>query len=633
MVARKTSTAPTRVWMFGARVAVESVAIVRDLAWRSNRYYNTMVEIERRRHARFVAIRRQHAPELAALEDEWERLDDEVAELLRATRGSRQEHWRSSGEKRRLLPGDVDARLRALDAAKRAASAAAKDHRVAFAALCDAPRAEYKRRATERADDGGPVIKGKSNAAVLTEMLNESEWHDAWKQIAISDRDAHAEMIAARAACSLPTGTYLQVEAAFQRARVDSAPRPPRFRRADDRVKLAIQMRARVTWSQLLLGSDARASVTRAPYDPRKQGNQSRMHVVRIDQSIPRSKRQSVDLVVKLHRQPPPNAVVKWVSIVGRRVGRRDVYEVQFTLEHPSFSDAKRPSGSRAPEHISIGWSAVDGGVRVARWSDGEVTVPNTILRQDSYAAAVRGTADALYHRALRLLRRWMRGGPHRLAAWHRMGRDRDRNQLRRVCGEYADFVLGDAHAVWKAWRTERLSRGEDLYAPTWLVRRWLRGALCRSEGSQGRGMTEQAQVAAFWLYAWARKDAHLCQLARDSKRRFEARRDAHYRQAAIRIATEFESVTVDRYSIASMKELPALTRPGDPPRDRAQHNAQAAAPGRFREILREAMGPRCTPCGRSGGESDAGTARKRKGKGSREGAVTVGDDAAAGEE
>ncbi|MCA9591534.1 MAG: hypothetical protein KC657_39835, partial [Myxococcales bacterium] len=62
------------------------------------------------------------------------------------------------------------------------------------------------------------------------------------------------------------------------------------------------------------------------------------MHVVRIDQSIPRGERQAVIVTAKLHRQPPVDAVVKWVSLVGRRVGQRDVYEVQVTMEHPSFA-------------------------------------------------------------------------------------------------------------------------------------------------------------------------------------------------------------------------------------------------------------------------------------------------------
>ena len=610
MAARKTSTAPTRVWKFGCRVAPESASLVHDLAWACSRYYNALVEIERRRHARFVAIRRSHAPELAELEDEWERLDDEAAELVREIKRSRQTHWRETGgEKTRAVPADAQARLDEIDREKRRVSAAAKEHRTAFAALCDGPRAEFKRRATERADGGGPRVKGAANAAVLAEMLGEPEWHPAWKEIAQSDDAAHRESIAAREACALPTGTYLQVEEAFQRARKDSSPRPPRFRRFDGRVKLSVQIRD-MTWSTM----GGRASCTRAPHDPRRGGDQSRMHVVRIDQSIPRGERQAVIVTAKLHRQPPVDAVVKWVSLVGRRVGQRDVYEVQVTMEHPSFAEAKRPAGSRAAEHIAIGWSRVADGVRVARWADGEVVVPTSILRQHEHAASVDGVADALYDRARRLLRRWMRSGPHRFTAWHRMGSDRARAMMRRACREYADWALGDAHGVWRSWKTDRLSRGEDLYAPAWLVRRWL----------ASHGVTGQVQAAAFWAYVWSRKDEHLCQLAVDSRRRFVARRDAYYRSEAIRIATEFSEVTVDKYSVAALRVLPELTMPGDPPRETAQHNAQAAAPGRFREILIEVMGSRCE---RSSGSEEPGTARKRKRSTSR--AVAVSDAAA----
>ena len=120
-------------------------------------------------------------------------------------------------------------------------------------------------------------------------------------------------------------------------------------------------------------------------------------------------------------------------------------------------------------------------------------------------------------------------------------------------------------------------------------------------------------QTAALWCYVWARKDEHLQQLAVDLKRRAEHMRDAHFRREAIRIATLYASVTVDGYKISALKALPPLTMPGDVPREQAQHNAQAAAPGRFREILREVMGPRCTPSERPGDPQKAGVARRRK--------------------
>jgi len=173
------------------------------------------------------------------------------------------------------------------------------------------------------------------------------------------------------------------------------------------------------------------------------------------------------------------------------------------------------------------------------------------------------------------------------------------------VCREYAAWACGEErlHALWQSWKADRKARGEDLYARPWLVRRWLARA----------GIEDQEAVVGFWAYCWVRKDEHLCQYAIDSQRRFENRRDALFRREAIRIATDYAEVTVDNYRISDMKELPVLTLPGDPPRDQAQHNAQAAAPGRFREILAEVMGPRCTPCERKGDAKTAGGARKRK--------------------
>ncbi len=216
----------------------------------------------------------------------------------------------------------------------------------------------------------------------------------------------------------------------------------------------------------------------------------------------------------------------------------------------------------------------------MAHWPGGEVVVPNEILSQHEHANSIESAADKAFEKAKKRLRLWMRGGPHRLTGWHWILRDRDRAALRRICIEYADYVLGDAHAVWCRWKKHRKERGLDLYEEPRALRRWL--------GS------DQQEAFAMWAYVWARKDAHLQQLVADSRRRFEHRREAFFRHAAIRVATEFSSITVDDYKISEMKELPEITLPGDIPRDRAQHNAQAAAPGRFREILREVMGPRC---------------------------------------
>ena len=45
MAARKTSTAPTRIWTCAAKLT--SWDGPREILWRSHRYYNALVEIER----------------------------------------------------------------------------------------------------------------------------------------------------------------------------------------------------------------------------------------------------------------------------------------------------------------------------------------------------------------------------------------------------------------------------------------------------------------------------------------------------------------------------------------------------------------------------------------------------------
>ena len=616
MPARKTSALPTRIWKFCARFAsAEDERRTFDLLRASNRYYNCLVEIEQARSRDWQAMRRRHAPELAAADDAWTALDDRVEAIYRDTKSERASIFREQGEKRRALPVEAQSKVEALTREKREVSAHAKAHRAAFAALLEPGREEAKRRSTERSGGGGPRTKSLANAAVLQEMLTEDRWSSAWKDSARVDEQAHAARIRARAACALPTGTYLGVEAAFERAKKDSLPRAPRFRSFRGEGKLQIQIKGDEV-AGLLAGSTA-CTIAPLPHDPTKKGDPTRMRVVRVDQSIPRGPRQAITVTAKFHREPPSDAAVKWVALLVRRVGSRTTLEVQLTMEHASFAEPKRPAGARKAEHVQIGWSTVPDGVRVAHWSDGEVVVPAGILDQHEHASSIKSAADLHFVAAKKLLRRVMRLGPHRITTWHRMLSDRQRESVRRTCSDFARWQWGETcgdfdrwqwgegriKEVWREWIVDRKSRGEDLYTSPRLMRPWL----------AKRGAGAAADVFAFWCWCWAAKDAHLVQYAIDSQRRFEHRRDAFMRSSAIRIATEFSSITVDNYNIAELKRLEPLTLAGTGSRDRAQHQLQAAAPGKFREILCEVMGPRCTPCERPGDGKKVGVARKGK--------------------
>jgi hypothetical protein len=159
--------------------------------------------------------------------------------------------------------------------------------------------------------------------------------------------------------------------------------------------------------------------------------------------------------------------------------------------------------------------------------------------------------------------------------------------------------VLGDVQKRWTTWRTRRKAKKLDLYATT----------------EELRFHMTPREAYAWWCFLWARKDAHLEQYAADMRRKFPNQRDALYRAEAIRIATEYASVTIDSYKIDELKKLDPITLPGEGVRDMAQSQLQDAAPGRFREILLDVMGPRCTPCKRPGMEEKTAPVRGKKSK------------------
>lgn len=598
---------PTRVWKFHARPLDERE--VNEWQRLTSRYYNNLIEIERSRLDRFTEIRRELASDLAALEDAYAAADDLKAKLIREQKRRRQAHWRATkGEKSLRLDADLASRIERADEEKKSASAAAKPLRKAFNARLKAPRAEYKERRTARAveltkGDGkpGPRTRERANAEVFEEMLADESIDEAWRRITESDARALAESKAARAACGLAPGTYLQVEDAVKQAVKMSSPRPPRHRRHDG--KIAIQLTGHVTFADLLRGT----SKLRLVSDPKPgRKGKSEEHLVaqiRVGSNPDRSPIW-LSASVRLHRRPPDDARVRWAWIVSRKRGERRRYELQLVLQHPSFGEPKRPPGVGHGGHVCLGWASVRAGVRVAHWPGGELIVPARMIERAQHAERLIGHADMHYEDVVRLLRRWQALGGSRLN-WARLARgERRRLWVRGLAERYAEHWLGrdGVRALWMQWRADRLAAGLDLHASMGGALPWLRG--------QGMAASPEVRLA-WWLWTWARKDRHLRQWAADARAGFENARDALFRESVIRLSTQYETLTIDSYSIAKLKELPAPLRvTGDVVIPVAQHHVQLVAPGRFREMLREVMGGRCEPRERSGDDLGPESAR-----------------------
>lgn len=565
MVARKVSSKPTRIWKFGARPPVEGADVLRDAMYRSVRYYNKLIEIERERRVRFDAIRAKYAPELSVLETEFLSVAQEIEGVFQAVKKERQERFSFEGKKSlEDLPPEAKARVTALKQRLKDISARAKPLRAAFNKRLIGPDSEWKRRASASVANSSPTAKGVANSEVLSAMLGED--HDpAWKEIRVSDDLALVAKKQARRECGLSSGTYLKVEESVARAVKDSLPLLPRFKRGDGSGRLVVQ--TKLTFSQLCTWRGKSIQL-------KQRDGQYWTACFAVGG-------RTVSIPFKMHRTPPADADVKWVWLKVFKRGDRYVYELQFTLEHESFGTPKRPPGVGDGGHIQLGWSQRDDGVAVAKWSGGDVVVPRSILDQGEHADLIGGYADKHFNDVKRVLKLWV-GGKN----WHLLRGDFRRKRIAEACKAFAMYRFGNAlRDLWAQWKTDRLAAGRDLFSWLRVASRWIRS----------RGYGAQEDRAAWWLYLWAMKERHMKGYALDSRRRFEARREAFFKAEAIRIATAVETVSVDSYSVAELKKLPDLVTSENRPNEKARYNLQLAAPGRFREVLLETMGSRCT--------------------------------------
>lgn len=575
-----------RVYRAHASPPVVGAAEVTEILRAGGRYYNALVEIERHRSERFNEIRRELAPELAAREDEYARLDDRAEELVRAIKQSRRTHWRKTSERTRTTPGDLEGELAKIQAEKRRVSAEATPLRRAFVERLAPDNDRYKTVVQARGAAGvGPRSKERINAEVLEEMVADPRTDPVWVRVRLSDAQALRERKVARSRCGLPPGTYLTIEDAVARAIKDSNPRPPRFRAARGGGRVAVQLH-KTTWADVIAGTSTFLRLRPNPI-PGRKGRSSEHFLA--DIRVGSNGRAPVwaTFPVRVHRQPPDDALVKWAWVTVWRVGERTHYELQFVLGHAAFDVSTRLAGVGDGGHIRIGWRQTETGVRVASWPAGELEVPTAMLARAQRVERLLSHADTHYNHVVRVLALFLRGRGMR---WDHLRPARARHQLRAVLVAWAEHHFGapGVKLLWKRWREERLAAGRDLFCAL------------READRALRTVSPEARLA-WWCYLWTRKDAHLRQWAADAQRRFENARDAHYRAAAIKLATTFETITIDNYSITDVRLRPKpVSLPGDEINETAQHNGQLAAPGRFREILLEVMGKRCTPCPRS---------------------------------
>lgn len=324
---------------------------VSDELWRSNRFWNQLVEIERQNSEQYRQIMAS-SESLRTISQDIEALETERMMVIEE-RSRRRSSVRS---KANADTGDLDERLDIIRDALRPLYAARKK-------LSMQARAELK--------------------PVLDEL----------------EIDRKAKVKLARQSSGLFWGNYNAVIDSFNVARSKTLKEGAqlRFRRFEGEGRLVNQIQGGMTVSTLMGGghSQVQLSITGRTHDGALTG------MLRVKAFVARDEKNKpvpryVSFPIHLHRPIPADAVIKVVAVHISRVAEKMRYAVTFTCRG---DDNLEPASGTGAAGCNLGWKSVKDGLRVATVvsSDGTVehlVLPNKWINRMSRVATLQGILD-----------------------------------------------------------------------------------------------------------------------------------------------------------------------------------------------------------------------------------------------
>lgn len=529
---RKTSTTPTKIWSFGALPPTSGAEGLSDQLFFGSRYYNTLIEIERRRREKFRLARSEAAPALGKLEEEWKKLDELLTAGIDALP--------KSGKGKKILTPDLTA---------------LKAQRAVVSAQMKAERERFK---------------------------NDTE---ALASIKLVDESAQLEVKAARAATDLYWGSYLLIEKQIEQARQSKL--DPRFRRFEGSGRVGVQLQGGLSLAELESGEDtrlrlvARSTPSKPPHSNPTRNPKAR-HEVHL--RIGSDGRQPIWAVlpVVLHREIPADAKIQWAWIKIKTVGGTRKYFLQLVMESETFSERSLPGAGVVA--VNLGWRAHDDGRRRVAYAvddsgvEQEFCIPAQIERDLSYAHGLRSARDLHFEEAKRAVGAFM--AIHDVPEWFKeetkhLWQWRSPKKLAKVSARLVSELLQGDDAVAR-WRAERLTAPKrDLFAPAAEVFAWL-----------GKW---DLKALAIYLQLWRNKNLHLWRWEDQLRARSLAHRNELFRVWSRRLADRYAEIRIEEFDLREMAKIPEPTEEGRPKVFRQAR--AAAAPGEFRSRLTEVGG------------------------------------------
>lgn len=559
-------TKQVRVYSYGVHVSSlseEHTNLVWDQLRKAHKYRNKLVEIERKRRDQYRALRATLSPELEALELEHARISGLIVLARRGLSAVPK-------DERDVHPAVLEIRRLRSEAAvvyKKIVALRLAVEREHFAPGDDALRAKMGAKAKaakdEQGHDPGPHTLRRIRIEARAEIAKEGLVSSAWLAKDEADWLAAEERLAARSASGCYSGVYQAVNDAAARSFKDTQWQP-RFAEWRGEGKVGVQVREKggsLSAASLLLGGSKVLALRILPVaSGRPIPKMSRRHAAVRMRLGGRGDGEFLDLQVVYHRPIPEDAVITWAYLVVRRVGTRTVMELQLTLE---MEATERVGATRRPLiAVNLGFRSLKKNeVRVAMGWDGEnhreLRLPPRIREGEELVRRLLSYAELHFNVArseiqtrvsllglsldqveklgLGTLGQWRSHG--RLAALVRATFD--------ALDEQAKARSKELH---RRWRSARLFLREDLFAPFGEVATW-----CLRENSS----TPHAEVLAFYLEVWRRKDEHLINWARGLQLKLARSRKDLYRVWAKQLAAEYEEIVFEDWNKSETAETP----------------------------------------------------------------------------
>lgn len=574
MPKRKSSDLPTRVYKFGAGTPVINGDIVDREIRLGRTYYNKLIELEHEVYAERRAL--EHTiPEIAALQDREVDVDTRIRNLIRLVKdpknGGDDPDPDDCAELRALREEEVAVR-KGLCEVKRRYSAHLTPQYNAIDVRHHARLLELRAQSGIRQGTYYRVENSVKQAA--KDAYKATGKPPAFKrydgsgyagQQFIADsktqkrRKTDPELAQLRAMCD-------QYRVEFQDARDMLGRRSNAYpilnaqvkqlQKRSETAQTEFERRARdvagpngMTVQRMFSGQDTRLQIDpppdrwyELPRSDRRRASRTRARL-RVDSTDDR-KPVFVEFPVTLHRPLPDNAVIKWAHLIRKKIGRRDSWELQLTLESEVFRS--RSNHGRGAVAIDIGWR---GGELVAYATDEfgysvQICTPERFRGSLDKVDEIRSERDKLFNDEVAALLNWI------------------------ADNEVPDWLITDlTHA--RQWRTQRrLIR---------LITDW-----------GNRRFTGDAFVFER-LLVWRRKDRELWDWEANQRHKtIECRRE-RYRVIAKRLCTTYSTIVIEDPKVMKLCKFTRRLRPedGDPSEGRQyRKNMKSAAPGEFREIL-----------------------------------------------